>query len=129
MTDPTPAQAAARAAAHYGVTLPDNVAADVAAAVLDCSDAKVGLRQTAHRDQWAQADFRERLRSRMRRQVFIEAADKGFLPVALPTETLRYLTWVPGGDDVEVPASVAESGDAAFETVEVSLSMRARKAG
>jgi hypothetical protein len=129
MIDQTPAQAAARAAANYGVTMYDEVAKAVAAAVLDYSDTKVGYRQPAHRDQWAQADYREHVRTGMRRQLFIEAADKGLIPVELPKETLRYLTWVPGGEDVEVPANLAESGDAAWENLEVRLSMRVRKAG
>ena len=89
---PNVAEAVRRAAAYVGVNVEhDYQAAAIANAARSFADTVVHVRQTAHRFQWEEADgFRDYLRQAMRRELLDAVASQGLIPVALPSETLRY---------------------------------------
>ncbi|MER6830836.1 hypothetical protein ABT352_32920 [Streptosporangium sp. NPDC000563] len=144
----TPAEAAARAARKNGVFLYDEVAAEIARAVLEAHDTVYQVREAVPKEVWAAPDAQTHIRRGLRKSLMAELADKELLPVALPTESLRYLAygyWMtktsayapPGvamrawadsyvGD--EVPANLAETDTVAWETVEVTLTVPVREA-
>lgn len=91
---------------------------------------EISLTQQADRHMWDDPGFRQDFRAEMRRRLFIDAADTDCLPDAQPVESRAYLPpghWMPGSKAPEVPAELAESGDAPWESVRVTLSMRVRR--
>jgi hypothetical protein len=95
MTNPMPATSAvARAAARHGLTLTDQAAQDIADAALAAYDEEVSVRQVIWREAWETNDLRESARRNMLLELLTEAANRGMVPVDLPSETVK-----PAGDD------------------------------
>ncbi|GAA4082864.1 hypothetical protein [Actinomadura miaoliensis] len=122
-----PGQAAQNAARRRGITLPPEAANEIAAAVLDHSDGLDFASQRIDRHQWSNPDTRENLRRKLRRDLALQLADGGVVAAGPFTENLTYLKgWMPGGDRQEVPAHLAENGDAPWDYVEVKVSVPIR---
>lgn len=102
------------------------------------SEQKIGRRQIIGRDMWQNTDYRQHLLRSMRIDMFARLVDAGdgWMQASVPVETLRYLppgyfhfaSFNEGGPALEVPAHLAEAGEASWEAVEVSLSMRIKPA-
>ncbi|MEU8378280.1 hypothetical protein [Streptosporangium sp. NPDC048865] len=144
----TPAEAAARAARENGAFLYDEVAAEIARAVLEAHDTTFEVSEWVARENWNIPDYREHIRRHLRHALLLGLADKGLLPVEAPTESLRYLAhgywstktseqssgvgpnrvWLDSYVGAEVPADRAEAGTIAWETVVITLKVPVREA-
>uniref|UniRef100_UPI003F49987A hypothetical protein n=1 Tax=Streptosporangium sp. CA-235898 TaxID=3240073 RepID=UPI003F49987A len=144
----TPAEAAARAARESGVFLYEDAAAHIARAVLEAHDTTFEVKEWAARENWDIPDYREHIRRHLRHALLLGLADKGLLPVAVPTESVSYLAhghwniqtseqssgaspnrvWLDSFQGTEVPASRAEAGTVDWETVVVTLKVPVREA-
>jgi len=99
----TPAEAAARAAARYGVHLAGDAAA-AAAAVLACHDGVAESSEIVWPEAW-ERDKEPRQR-RMALTLLEEVIDRGELPVERPQVHIREARDVPYGPTMEVRMSV-----------------------
>ena len=93
------------------------------------------VREACPRQMWEIEDYRQHVRREMRFRLLDELTSQGFIPVDLPSETLRYLgRWgFMAGDDLEraegipeIPAEAVEQG-AEWETVILTLTVPVRR--
>ncbi|GHE32355.1 hypothetical protein GCM10017673_39090 [Streptosporangium violaceochromogenes] len=119
------AQAVASAAGRRGILLRDQVAEEIARAVLDTSEGTVTVTDRCGREAWAIEDTRNRLRRSLRNRLMEQLADDGRLPVGAPAETRRYYTWAGRLSLLpdEVPADQAEAERAPWDDVVVELAV------
>lgn len=105
--------------ARHGIMLPDAAAREAAAAVLSHRDEDASCSMAGPREHWEDPAFRAYVRQQLRRQLLDSILDQGKVPVAFPTESLRY---VMSGPYQAVPASEA------WDTVEITLRVGVRTA-
>lgn len=125
---PDPVKQMAKIAWRNSVALPQHVADQIVAAVLGYADSAYMVREIVVRQAWEQVDYRDRIRQRMRSQLLDEVTAQARLPVALPSEALRYLAHpitFPGDEGREIPADAVSAG-ADYEHVEVTLAVPVR---
>ncbi len=82
----TAADAAQDAARRHGMDLPRSIAEAVAAAVLECADDECRVSMEVAPEYWPAAA--DTARTRLRRSLAIDLADRELLPVTLPREVL-----------------------------------------
>lgn len=112
MTRPMQATAAViQAAARHDLILTEQAAQDIADAALSAYDQEVSVKQVVWREAWEADDLRETARRNMLLELLTEAANRGMVPVDLPSETVK-------------PASGATLDNDRFE---VELLMRVRQ--
>lgn len=97
------------------------------------SDPDLKVKRLLERDIWKDPDVRQNTRHGMRLQLFAALAEYGdpWMQDGLPVEARRYLPvgyFMPDATLPDVPAEQAESGDAPWETIELTLSMPVRQA-
>ena len=92
----------------------------IATAVLGHADNRLGSRDTAPRHLWQTAEYRDYHRQTMRRELHEAVTSQGYVPIALPSEMVRYLKMAPPAFGAEVP----ESAD--WDTAEISLEVAVR---
>jgi hypothetical protein len=117
------AHAAGRAAALRGITLPRDVAQQIADAVLGHADNKYSVRVSLDRRAWQHPDAHEHALQQLRRQLLDEITSRELLPVALPAQTLTYVSWRYGSNE-PLAASTAEPAD--WDSVEITLTVPVR---
>lgn len=126
-----PAQLVAKIAAKHGDQVGATAAKRIAEALLSYADEAVSYRQRVSYYAWRDPKYVEHARRRMRQTLLVKVADEGLLPVALPSESLRYFGWSPGAPHSsatsEIPAEIVEEGYEWFE-VEIELRVPARRA-
>lgn len=113
---------AARVAAKFA-GIPDLTSGQlelIAAAVLSHADNRLGECQAVPREMWENEGYLDYRRQVMRRELHEAVTSQGYVPVALPSETVRYLKMAPPSFGGEVP----ESGD--WDTAEVTLEVAVR---
>lgn len=89
---PTITEAVLRAARFVGVVIRTRDQADaIADAASRFATDTMGRRVIVHRESWLHEDCRSSTRDRMRRELYIDLADKCALPVAQPSETIKYV--------------------------------------
>jgi hypothetical protein len=113
---------AARVAAKFA-GIPDLTSGQlelIATAVLSHADNRLGSRQTVDRHMWQTAEYRDYHCQVMRRELHEAVTSQGYVPVALPSETVRYLKMAPPSFGAEVP----ESAD--WDTAEITLEVAVR---
>ncbi len=116
----SPVDAAEVAARFAGRTVDRTTLELIATAVLGHADNRLGSRQTVPRHMWEIEDYRDHHRQAMRRELHETVTSHGYVPIALPTETVRYLKMAPPSFGAEVP----ESAD--WDTAEISLEVAVR---
>lgn len=112
----------AHIAANAGHNLSPTTAREIAEALLGYATHAHEIREAVPREAWEQPAYREHIRTVLRRKLAEEVADRGTLPVALPSEATRYLT----SSLSEVPADIVEQG-APYERVELALAVPVRR--
>lgn len=126
---PTPPQLVGEVAARYGMSIGAPAAGKIAEALLTYADTAVAVREPINRQMWEDPKYVARLRQHMRRTLFAKLADEGYLPTALPSESVRYFEmplFYPEFQRSEVPPAVVEAGAAWFEA-EIELRAPARR--
>jgi hypothetical protein len=121
----TPADAAGRAAALHGISLPGYAAQQIADAVLGYADNTVSVRDSVERRTWQDPGAQEHLLQRLRHRLLDEITSQGLIPTALPAVALRYASWLYGSDR-PLPMRVSETEPAEWDTVEVTLTTPVR---
>ncbi|SRR5216683_4822039 len=120
----TAAEAVRQAAARCRVGDISLYAAEaIARAAIAFADGVQQIRQAADRLQWEQEGFRDYLRQDMRYKLLYSITRQGLVPVALPQETVRYMT---GGildpeNQHEVPGDLDAPWQAVVLTLEVGV--------
>jgi hypothetical protein len=114
------AEAAGVAARFAGREIDSTTLELITAAVLSHADNRLGSRQTVDRHMWENEGYRDYRRQTMRRELHEAVTSQGYVPVALPSETVRYLKMAPPSFGGEVP----ESAD--WDTVEIMLEVAVR---
>jgi hypothetical protein len=126
---PSPPQLVAEVAARHGVLVDIPLAAKIAEVLLGYADTALAVRELVSRQLWERPEHVARVRERMRRALFTKLADEGFLPTALPSESVTYFD-VPSfsaeHQRIEVPSNAAAAGVDWFE-VEIELRVAARR--
>lgn len=107
-----------RTATNLGVPMSRETAENIAKALLTHVDDVCTYTTLAYRAAWEHEPFRTGTRKEMRLHLMEQILDRGYVPVAIPTETLRYMQ----GYMTEVP----ESAD--WGRIEVKLSVGVRRA-
>lgn len=120
---PTAAEAAGRAAALHGISLPGYAARQIADAVLGHADSTASARDSVERRMWQDPGAREYLLQRLRHRLLDEITSQGLVPTALPTVALAYQSWRYGS---EQPLRASEAEPAEWDTVEVTLTVPVR---
>jgi hypothetical protein len=92
----------------------------MATAVLGHADNHLGSRQVVDRHRWENEGYRDHHRQTMRRELHEAVTAQGYVPVALPSETVRYLKMAPPSFGAEVPES------AEWDTAEITLEVAVR---
>ena len=92
----------------------------IAMAVLARADNQLGTVQVVHREMWENEGYRDYHRQVMRRELHEAVTSQGYVPIALPSETVRYLKMAPPSFGAEVPESVD------WDTAEISLEVAVR---
>jgi hypothetical protein len=111
---------------HTGGYLRTGVARAMVAAVYVCADQVLSVTEVASREQWERDEFRDVIRTHMRRMLVDTMSDAGVLQVSLPVETVTYFDGPPHlGDGRRLPGLAAERG-APWTFVEVRLEVSAR---
>jgi hypothetical protein len=121
----TPAQTVGKVANRWGLSIPGWQAEAIAEKLLRWADQKCEVRDADIREAWEIEHYRASTRRRMRRRLIEAVTDAGMLPVALPSEALRYLDGALPGNEVP-PDRVAHG--APWNYVEVTLAVPCRKA-
>jgi hypothetical protein len=70
--------------------MPDNVAREIADAVLACYDSTVRWTQLVRRVHWEEPRFRDHTRQMMRHHLLETVTSRGLVPVGLPSEGVRH---------------------------------------
>jgi hypothetical protein len=123
---PAPADLVMEIARRAGVVLHEHVARDIAAKLLGWADTACEVRYQISREQWDtnRSQALAYVRDRLRRRLLDEVTAQGMIPVALPSEAIRYLAYPASleGDraGLEVPAGIP------YERVEVVLAVACR---
>ena len=120
--DASNAAGAAGVAARFA-GLPDLTSGQlelIAAAVLGHADNRLRNCQVVPREMWENEGYLDHRRQAMRRELHEAVTSQGYVPVALPSETVRYLKMAPPSFGAEVP----ESGD--WDTAEITLEVAVR---
>lgn len=113
-------EAAGVAARFAGREIDSTTLELIAAAVLGHADNRLGSRQTVDRHMWENEGYRDYRRQEMRRELHEAVTSQGYVPIALPSETVRYLKMAPPSFGGEVPESVD------WDTVEIALEVPVR---
>lgn len=126
---PDPVAIVAELAARYGVSLPYQAIRSIVRELMTCADTAVGVREALTRPMWERPEYVARVREHMRRTLFVKLADEGYLPTALPSESVRYFEmprFYPLHQRTEVPPAAVDAGAEWFEA-EIELRVPARK--
>lgn len=118
----TPADAAGRAAALHGITLPGYAAQQIADAVLGHADNKIQARHLVYRHMWEIPEAQEQVLWDMRRRLLQEVIRQECVPTALPTETITYMSHLFGAET----ASSSATEPAEWGQVEITLTVPVR---
>lgn len=121
----TPADAAGRAAALHGITLPGYAAQQIADAVLGYADNTMSVRDSVERRMWQDPGAQEHVLQQLRRKLLEEITSQGLVPTSLPAVALRYASWRYGTDQ-PLPMRASEAEPAEWDTVEVTLTAPVR---
>lgn len=119
----SPADAAGRAAALHGISLPGYAAQQIADAVLGYADNTVSVRESVEQRMWQSPGAQDHVLQHLRHQLLDEITSQGMVPTALPTAALRYGSWLYGSDR---PHRSSEAEPAEWNTVEVTLTVPVR---
>jgi hypothetical protein len=116
----SPVDAAGVAARFAGLEISRTALELIATAVLGHADNRVGSCQAVPRQMWEDEGYRSYHRQAMRRELHEALTGQGYVPVTLPSETVRYLKMTPPAFGREVP----ESAD--WDTAEIALDVPVR---
>jgi hypothetical protein len=118
-------EAARRALARHGITVPDHAARSIAEAILSHAVDHITLVEVADRHAWDIPDCREDILHRLHHRLISALLSHGVLPTEMPTQTLTYFTWSPS--PVIPPGTQgSESPDWDWGQVQIKLSVPVR---